>query len=86
MTWKRSDIRRARQMPLKPVLEQQGYRLEARQNGNYRILGLTTEIMVKNHYWVCPDNGAAGNSIDFFVKIEGVSFNKAMELLSPVET
>ncbi len=82
MTWKHSDIRRARHTLLKPILEALGYRLEPRQNGNYRILGPAGDIMVKDHYWVCTQDGSAGNSIDFLVKIEGVSFNKAMELLS----
>ena len=85
MIWKRSDIRRARQVPLAPVLEALGYQLEPRQNGNYRILGLAAEVIVKDHYWVCPEDGSAGNSIDFLVKIQGISFNRAMELLSGVD-
>jgi hypothetical protein len=70
MIWKRSDIRRARQTPLKPVLEQLGYRLQPLQSGNFLIAGLSPEtchgvapgrsrIIVKDHYWICADTGSA---------------------------
>ena len=81
MIWNRSDIRRARQTPLKPLIENLGYRLESRPNGNYAIAGLAPEVVVKDHYWVCPDTGAAGNAIDFLVRVKGLSFNAAMNLL-----
>ena len=56
MTWKRSDmsrrsswtkaeIRRARQTPLKPVLEAMGYRLQPIQKGNYRVIGLYMSVL-----------------------------------------
>ena len=82
MTWSRLEIRQARQIHLKPVLELLGYRLLPRPDGNYAIIGLAHEIIIKEHYWNCPDNGLAGNAIDFFVKIRGVTFNEAMTLLS----
>ena len=81
MTWSRSDIRQARQMALKPVLERLGYTLEPLNNGNYIIVGTTPEIIVKEHYWTQTTTGAAGNAIDFLVKIRGVTFNQAMQLL-----
>ena len=82
MTWTRSEIRRARQAQLKPVLEHLGYRLLPRPEGNYAITGLANEIVIKEHYWHCIDTGQAGNAIDFFVKVRGVTFNEAMTLLS----
>ena len=51
-------------------------------NGNYRLSDLSPEIVVKDHYWVCPETGDAGNAIDFLVRIKGASFNEAMRLLS----
>ena len=90
MTWSRSDIRQARQMALKPVLERLGYTLEPLKNGNYIIVGTTPEIIVKEHYWTQTTTGVAGgpstevragNAIDFLVKIRGVTFNQAMQLL-----
>lgn len=81
MTWKRSDIRAARQRPLKPILERMGYRLEPMRDGNYRVLGLPEEVVLKDHYWVRTADGMAGNAIDFLVKIRGMRFSKAMRLL-----
>jgi hypothetical protein len=87
--WTKADIRRARQAPLKPVLEHLGYRLQPLQNGNYLITGLAPEIVVKDHYWVCTDTGAAacpelcrgGNAIDFLMRVRKTSFNDALRLL-----
>jgi hypothetical protein len=81
MIWQRSEIRRARHVPLKPVLDKLGYRLDQINNGNYVVRDLPQEFVIKDHYWVCTDNGSAGNSIDFLVKIRGMSFTDAMALL-----
>ena len=88
MTWKRSEIRQARTTPLKPVLEDLGYELAPLRNGNYLLRRLATEIVVKDHFWVCRDEAtatcvrkAAGNAIDFLVEVQTMSFNQAMHLL-----
>ena len=81
MIWQRSEIRRARHVPLKPVLDNLGYRLEQIKNGNYIVRDMAQEVVIKDHYWVCTENGSAGNSIDFLVKIRGMSFSDAMALL-----
>lgn len=81
MIWQRSEIRRARHIPLKPVLENLGYRLDQIKNGNYVVRDLPQEVVIKDHYWVSTENGSAGNSIDFLVKIRGMSFADAMSLL-----
>lgn len=84
-TWTREQIRQARQTPLAPILRQRGYRLEPRPDGNFRLLGLSQDILVKDHYWVCHDDDGTrrgGNSIDFFVAIEQLSFQQTMDLLS----
>ena len=82
MTWKRIEIRAARQTPLTPVLEGLGYRLEPRRDDNYLVVGLSEEIIAKDHYWVCTDDGSAGNAIDFLVNIQGMTFSEAMYLLT----
>ena len=79
--WTKEEIRRARHIPLKPALDKLGYRFNPIKNDNYVILGLPGEIVIKDHYWICTETGSAGNSIDFLVKIRGMSFAKAMELL-----
>lgn len=85
MTWKRSEIRRARQTPLKPVLEELGYQLQPLRNGNYLVRHLAAEIVVKDHYWVSKDTGSAGNAIDFLVEVQGMSFSQAMDTLLAAE-
>jgi len=82
MTWKRSEIRQARQTPLAPLLDTLGYRLKHISNGNHLVINLPAEVVVKDNYWVCADDGSAGNAIDFFVKLEGKSFTKTMEILT----
>jgi hypothetical protein len=74
-------------MPLKPVLEQLGYRLEPIANDHYLLTGFPQEIVVKDHYWICTDEAACpelrrgGNAIDFFVRLNNTSFNDAIRLL-----
>jgi len=84
MTWTRSEIRQARQTPLKPVLEALGYQLEPLRNGNYQVCRLAVDIVVKDHYWVNKGDGAAGNAIDFLVDVQGMTFSQAMDLLCSV--
>jgi hypothetical protein len=83
MIWSRSEIRLARRVPLKPLLDGLGYQLDPRPNGNHAIARQTPEIVVKEHFWVCPDSGASGNAIDFLVRVRGLPFNEAMRLLKP---
>jgi hypothetical protein len=51
------------------------------QNGDetYVVIGVSPDIVVKDHYWVCADTG---NAIYFFVRIKGTSFQEAMRLLT----
>ena len=80
--WTKADIQRARKTPLKPVLEQLGYRLEPIANDNYLLTGFPQEVVVKDPYWVCTGTGSAGNALDFFVRLKNTSFSEAMELLT----
>ena len=84
--WSRNDIRSARQTPLAPVLEALGHRLQPTGQGNVIVLDLPGEVVVKGHYWVRLEDGAAGNSIDFLVKIRGMRFSQAMKLLQGTRT
>lgn len=91
--WTKADVRRARCTPLKPVLEALGYRLTPLQNGNYHLCRIATNIVIKDHYWVCKDEAIAdtvrktsGNAIDFLVEVQGMSFSQAVDtLLSPAK-
>jgi len=81
MTWKPSEIRQARQKPLKPILESLGYRLQPLKNGNYEVLMLLADVVIKENYWFCRHTGSAGNTIDFFTVIKAMSFHQAMNII-----
>lgn len=83
--WTREQIRAARQAPLKPVLEQLGYRLQHVANGNYLVIGPSPDVVVKDHYWVCAETGQAGNAIDFLVRVRNMRFHDVMRLLARPE-
>ena len=40
------------------------------------------EIIIKDHYWHCPETGLAGNAIDFLMRIRGATFHEAMQQLT----
>ena len=79
--WTPQQIRTARKTPLKPLLEQLGYRLDPLENGNSKAYGLPREIVVKEHYWSRPEDGTGGNAIDLLTQVMGMRFNEAMRLL-----
>ena len=81
MTWSHTEIRQARCTPLGPVVRRLGYELAVGSEGNRIIVGLSTEIVIKDHYWVCTEDGVGGNAIDFLMSIEGMNFAQAMRLL-----
>lgn len=93
--WTKQQIRLARKIKLAPILLQRNYRLHPLKNGNFEILpalgaveghddNVTQEsgIVIKESFWTWPERNMAGNTIDFFVKIEGRSFNQAMEIIT----
>lgn len=79
--WTAVHIRTARRVQLKPLLEQMGYRLQELENDNREVHGLPKTIIIKEHYWSCPENGTGGNAIDLLVQIIGMNFNEAMSKL-----
>ena len=78
----RESIRRARRCQLKPMLELCGYTLRRLPEGNFEVLGLDAPVVVKEHYWTCPDTGESGNAIDFMMRFRGLTFAEAMDLLA----
>ena len=80
-TWTKADIRNARQVMLKPVLETLDYQLKHTGADNYKVLGVPYDITIKAGYWICHDDGTSGNAIDFLIKIDGRSFAQAMQIL-----
>jgi hypothetical protein len=79
--WSSEDIRRARQRELAPLLSAMGVILQPLEDGNVRLVGESGNVIIKDHYWIKTDTGESGNTIDFFVKIRGMSFVETMRLL-----
>ena len=79
--WDAADIRRARQRELGPLLSAMGVVLQPLEDGNHRLVGEPGNVIVKENYWIRTDTGEAGNAVDFFVKIRGMSFIETMRLL-----
>ena len=88
MPWTHDDIRRARCAPLAPLLAARGLRLLPLANGNYEVVpenGTATDLaglVIKQSFWIWPDKNIAGNAIDYFVKVEGLTFNQAMQVIT----
>ena len=74
----RQQIRAARLTPLPPLLQRRGLQLLERPAGNY-ILPAYPGLIVKDSYWRWPERNLAGNAIDFFMRVLGLSFHQAMQ-------
>ena len=79
--WTRQQIRAARLAPLLPLLQKRGLQLVAREAGNF-ILPAFPGLILKDSYWRWPERDLAGNTIDFFVQVLGLSFNDAMRQIA----
>ena len=75
--WTRDQIRAARVAPLAPLLQKQGIQMIEREAGNLALPAFPG-LIVKDSYWRWPQRELAGNAIDFFVKVLGLSFADAM--------
>ena len=75
--WTREQIRAARMAPLVPLLQQRGLLLQELPAGNF-ALATHPGLLIKDSYWRWPERDLAGNAIDFWVKVLGLSFSDAM--------
>jgi len=80
MTWTKSDIRAARRKPLAPILQARGLQLKPLSAGNFLVIE-HDDLVVKECYWRWPSRNIDGNAIDYFMRVEGKTFNQAMRLL-----
>ena len=76
--WSREQIRAARAVPLPPLLEKRGLVLRDRSGGNLEVEPYKG-LLVKASYWRWPQRDLAGNAIDFYVHVLGLSFHEAMK-------
>jgi hypothetical protein len=75
--WTREHIRAARQAPLIPLLQKRQLQLIEGEAGNFHLPAFPG-LLVKDSYWRWPERNLAGNAIDFFVQVLGMSFHDAM--------
>jgi hypothetical protein len=80
-TWTREQIRAARIAPLVPLLQQRGLQFIELPAGNFE-LAYYKGLLVKDSYWRWPQRNLAGNAIDFFVQVLGLSFHDAMRQIT----
>jgi hypothetical protein len=66
--------------PLVPLLQRRGLPLRARDAGNFE-LATHPGLLLKDSYWRWPQRERAGNAIDFFVEVLGLSFHDAMRAI-----
>jgi hypothetical protein len=64
----------ARLAPLAPPLQRRGLQLIE--------LAAYKGLLVKDSYWRWPQRNLAGNAIDFFVQVLGLSFHDAMRQIT----
>ena len=81
--WTREQIRAARVVPLPPLLQKRGLELLEKPAGNFELPAYPS-LIVKDCYWRWPDRNLAGNAIDFFVQVLGLSFHQAMRQITGV--
>jgi len=79
--WTKSEIRAARKTALAPLLQTQGMSLQPLPGGNFRVVA-HEDLLVKDWYWRWPSRAIDGNAIDYFMRVEGKTFNQAMRILS----
>jgi hypothetical protein len=79
--WSRQQIRAARMAVLPPLLQKRGLPLIELPAGNFE-LATHPGLLIKDSYWRWPERDLAGNAIDFFVKVLGLSFNDAMRQIT----
>ena len=75
--WSREQIRAARMAPLLPLLQKRRLQLLEQGAGNF-LLPAFPGLIIKDSYWRWPERDRAGNTIDFFVQVLGLSFHQAM--------
>ena len=80
--WTREQIRAARQAALVPLLQKRRLQLIEREAGNFELPAFPG-LVIKDSYWRWPQRDRAGNTIDFYVQVLGLSFHHAMREITP---
>ena len=78
--WSREQIREARKAQLAPLIAKRGLVLVELPADNVAVTAFPG-LIVKGSYWRWPERDQAGNTIDFFVLVLGLSFHDAMKAI-----
>lgn len=78
MIWTKSDIQNARKCKLFELFKKMKYNLKKIDQDNYYLEHMPN-IIIKRNYWYDKTQKKGGNPIDFFTKIEQLSFMEAMK-------
>lgn len=79
-TWSKAQIQAARRVDLHDLLRAKGFHLREAGAENYHIQE-HPGIIVKRSFWRSAHDDRAGNAIDFFVYVLGMSFAEAMTVI-----
>ena len=79
--WTRQQIRAARMALLPPLLLSRGLQLVELPAGNFEVTAYKG-LLIKGSFWRWPQRNLAGNAIDFFVQVLGLSFHDAMRQIT----
>jgi hypothetical protein len=64
-------------------VQKRGLKLIEKEAGNFELPALPG-LILKDSYWRWPQRNLAGNAIDFFVQVLGLSFHDAMrQIIGP---
>ena len=74
--WSREQIRAARKAALAPLLQARGMELRELEAGNFTLPQAHRGLLLKDNYWRCPERQLAGNTIDFFTQILGLTSHR----------
>jgi hypothetical protein len=66
---------------LVPLLQGRGLQLVELPAGNFELVAYPG-LLVKDSYWRWPERDLAGNAIDFFMRVLGLSFHEAMRQIT----
>ena len=81
--WTREQIRAARMAALAPLLRKRGLHLIELPAGNFELAAYKG-LLLKDSYWRWPERNLAGNAIDFFMRVLGLTFHEAMrQIIGP---
>lgn len=67
--------------PLVALFLERGLQLVAQDAGNF-LLPAYPSLIVRDSYWRWPERDQAGNAIDFWMRVLGLSFHDAMRQIT----